>query len=186
MMSVVTDEKQTIIWDGYGLRLHKPQGSLCAVTHGDCFITMRVVLAGQFEFPEGSTLVSAIYWLSSNHKGDFNKSLSLEIQHCAAESATNDLEFVTADSTSSSLPYQFSVLPGGVFTRHSFYGSVGLNHFTFFGIIRRAREKLKAHFSERYLARMYYTEILPFSFKVEFYVHKNLECYFTVSELDTQ
>ena len=86
--------------------------------------------------PSNCELVSAVYWVSSPHK--FRKPVTVEIQHCA--SLSNDkhcsqLTFVHTKCTQKELPYIFKKRVGGVFSRHSSYGSLSLSHFSGVGII---------------------------------------------------
>ena len=59
---MVTSNQQNFYWNGYGLKLYIPEGSLPANMEY-CTIKIMASLAGQYEFPENSHLVSAVYWL---------------------------------------------------------------------------------------------------------------------------
>ena len=56
---VVTNVPQSYAWAGYGLKLHIPKGSL-PVGMEQCTINIKASLAGQYEFPENTHLVSAV------------------------------------------------------------------------------------------------------------------------------
>ena len=122
---------------GYGLRLHVPEDSLPAGT-GECRINIRVSLSGQFQLPEGSDLLSPVFWISA--PCEFTKPVTLEIQHCALredESALSNLSFVFTKYSQKDLPYTFEQVDGGVFTTNSTYGSIQLNHFSGVGVTGR-------------------------------------------------
>ena len=121
-------------WEGYGFKLHVPEGSL-PVGIGECRINIRVSLSGQFQLPEDSDLLSPVFWISALCK--FSKPVTLEIQHCALredETILSDLSFVSAKCSQRDLPYKFKQLDGGTFTTDSAYGSIQLTHFSGIGI----------------------------------------------------
>ena len=90
-MVVYSSHYQQITWPGYGLRLHIPKGCLPAGME-QCTINIKASLAGQYEFPENSHLVSAITWLRCDEVLEFMKPITLEIQHCAKSKNINDLK----------------------------------------------------------------------------------------------
>ena len=126
-------------WEGYGFKLHVPEGSL-PVGMEECRINIRASLFGQFQLPEDSDLLSPVFWISSPCK--FSKPATLEIQHCALredETILSDLSFVSAKCSQKDLPYRFKQLDGGTFTIDSAYGSIQLTHFSGIGITGRRR-----------------------------------------------
>ena len=132
----LTQEAVDLKFEGYGFKLHVPECSLPAEV-SETQLNVRVSLSGQFQLPSNSELVSAICWISSPHK--FTKPITVEIQHCAALSSDKQCEqltFVHTKCTQKELPYVFEELVGGVFSRHSSYGSVSLSHFSGLGIVR--------------------------------------------------
>lgn len=176
----VTNDKQTITWKGYGLRLCIPQGSLPA-GHTHCCIKVRVVTSGHFQFPENSRPVSAIYWLISELKEPFSQPLTLEIQHCARRNAVNTLDVVRATTATNSLPYQFNCLKGGVFSQFISYGSIHLNHFSLVSIIWN---RIRSVFSSpplTYCCHMYYTKKTDRSCTAHVVITKDLESHIQVS-----
>ena len=170
----VTSEEQSFVWKDYGLRLYIPQGSLPA-GHTHCCFKIRAAISGQFQFPEGSRPVSVVYWLSSDLKEDFFKYLTLEIQHCAKQSAVGELEVVTAATTSHTLPYQFQRLKGGVFSAINSYGSIQLNHFCLLCLISKSLYPLT------YYSRIYYTEKKKWRCTAHVAITQNLHCPIKVS-----
>ena len=132
----VTNEGGLFQWKGYGLRLHVPKNSLPEPV-GEWKINIRVSLSGQFRLPDETDLLSPVFWVSCYN---FQKPLTLELQHCALtedEAVLSDLGFVTTKCSQRYLPYNFKPLEGGVFTKHSTYGSICLNNFSGFGVFGR-------------------------------------------------
>ena len=164
----VSNEPQTFHWAGYGLKLHIPPASLPAGV-GQSDIVIKASLAGQYQFPENTTLVSAVFWLRSLVK--FTKPLTLEIQHCGKHSGT--LSFVRAKCSQKDLPYQFKPLasPRGVFS--SDCGSVTLFSFSGLGIVQEGSEE------QQYCARLYYFGS-RIDWRVHFVVIQDLETSITV------
>ena len=168
------DQGGTFEWRGYGLRLHVPEGSL-PIGVGECKINIRVSLSGQFQLPQGSDLLSPVFWITALYK--FTKPLTLEIQHCALtedEAALSSLSFVYTNCTQRGLPYKFKMLDGGVFTTHSSYGSLSLTHFSGIGIIGRKRTAWS------YCAHLYYTMNQLYDWRFYFVITQDLDANNTV------
>ena len=141
-MVVYSSCYQQISWPGYGLRLNVPEDCLPEGMK-QCTINIKASLAGQYEFPENSHLISAVFWLCSEPMCKFVKPITVEIQHCAKlENVTNiNLSFVRAVCSQKQLPYTFKQLPGGNFTSHSSYGVIELNGFSGMGIVQTGSDK---------------------------------------------
>ena len=146
---VVTNGPQSFSWEGYGLKLHIPQGCLPAGVE-QCTINIKVSLAGQYEFPENTHPVSAVFWFHCEVK--FTKKITLEINHCAEAKDCLNLTFVRAVRSQERLPYTFSVL-GGDFTSHSSYGAIELNTFCGIGAVNQGSE------DRRYCGNLLYREV---------------------------
>ena len=172
---VYSDHDQQITWPGYGLKLNIPKGCLPAeMKH--CTINIKASLAGQYEFPENSHLVSAIFWLRCLDVDKFTKPITVEIQHCAkSENVTNlKLSFVRAICSQKQLPYTFKQLPGGNFTSHSSYGVIELNSFSGVGVTQEGSE------DREYCSQLFYIGY-PYLCKIHFVVSWNVEAHLTVS-----
>lgn len=105
-------------------------------TSGPCDIAIKAIIAGQFDFPEGTELVSAVYAISTSRR--LVKPVSLEIQHCVAIAQNEQmkhLSFVRAQCTQPTLPYHFKPLTGGVFSSQSYYGRISCDHFSCLAIV---------------------------------------------------
>ncbi|MCG8625693.1 MAG: hypothetical protein MJE68_27305, partial [Proteobacteria bacterium] len=172
---VYTSHDQQILWPGYGLRLNIPEGCLPAGIE-QCPINIKASIAGQYEFPEKSHLVSAIFWLRCEDVRKFTKPITVEIQHCAkSENTTNlKLSFVRAVCSQKQLPYTFKLL-GGSFTSHSSYGVIELNGFSGVGVTQAGSE------DREYCSRLFYMPLNP-NQKIDFVVSWNIEAHITVSQ----
>ena len=147
----VSTEGGSFQWKGYGLRLHVSKDSLPPGT-AECRINIRVSLSGQFQLPEGSVFLSPVFWISASCK--FTKPVTLEIQHCALtenEAVLSNLSFVLTKCSQKDLPYRFRQVEGGVFTKHSTYGSIELKQFS--GISIAGSEETP----RSYCAHLYHT-----------------------------
>ena len=147
----VTNSSQHFHWQGYGLTLHFPDGCLPADVE-ECTLTIKASLAGQYEFPEGSHLVSAVYWLLCEPMCKFTKAMiSVEIEHCAPQKNAAKLSIVRSHCTQKNLPYTFQKL-GGHYTQHSSYGCIEVASFSGYAVTQDGSEE------REYCACLYYLE----------------------------
>ena len=132
-----TQEEANLNFEGYGFKVHIPEGSLPADV-SETQLNVQVSLSGQFQMPSNCELVSAVYWVSCPHK--FMKHVEVEIQHCTVLSSDKQcaqLTFVHTKHTQKELPYLFQEQGGGVFCPHTSYGCLSLSHFCGIGIVKR-------------------------------------------------
>ena len=169
----MTDEAQTFHWAGYGLKLHIPPASLPAGV-GQSSIDIKASLAGQFKFPEKTTLVSAVYWLHS--PVEFSHPIGVEIQHCATPSDDPSLTFARASHEEP--PYKFTALEGGLFPADSCYACIYLNRFSLVTTIKRLLRSLLPQ--RRYCAHVYYTREAVNIWMADFVITHHLEACITV------
>ena len=174
-ITIRAGEALSFQWKGYGLRLHVPEGALPPHL-SESTLHIQASLCGQFEFPDSAELVSAVYWISC--ATEFSKPVTLELQHCAV-GQTSSLQFVRAQCTQKTLPYQFRPIDG-VFTHDIDYGSTSITHFSGIGIVRTL-QSLLGWSSETYLAQVNLKNVDFNEWKVIFIVTKNLEAVLTVS-----
>ena len=109
-----------------------PEGA----TSGPCDFAVKAIIAGQFEFPEDTELVSAVYAISASRK--LNKPVMLEIEHCVEiknERHCDYLSFGIARCNQHPLPYTFE-LEGGTFSPESSYGAVLRSSFSMVGLLK--------------------------------------------------
>ena len=105
-------------------------------------MSITALAGGEFEFPKGSVLVSAVYAISVSKP--LQKPLTVNIQHCVAletQEQCNCLQFVKAPINEVTLPYQFKVLPGGHFSPGNQYGFISCIQFCEVGIIMIEEEE---------------------------------------------
>ena len=126
---VYSSHAQSFEWEGFGLKLYIHEGSLPAGIE-QCTINIKASLAGQYEFPENSHLVSAIFWLRCEAVGKFIKPITVKIEHCAKLKNIPGLTFVRAVCSQKQLPYNFKRVSGGNFSRKSSYGIIDLSSFS--------------------------------------------------------
>ena len=99
-----------------------------------CDVAVKALVGGQFKFPDGSILVSAVYAVSLTRK--LLKSALIAIQHCVDiqnEEHSKSLQFVIASCSQKMLPYEFTVVPGGNFYPGSLYGGIYRQTFSMIG-----------------------------------------------------
>ena len=104
-------------------------------------MAITALAGGEFEFPKGNELVSAVYAISISKP--LLKPLTINIQHCVALETLeqcNSLQFVRAPLNNGIPPYKFKILSGGHFTPGSQYGSISCLQFCEFGIVRKGDE----------------------------------------------
>jgi len=126
--------------------LHAPKGSLPEGLD-QCDVKVKVSLSGQFDLPENSELVSAVYWVYSPHL--FLEPLTVEIQHCTAITTPTQcaqLTFIRTKCTQKELPYSFKELDSGSFKPNTPYGSISITHFSGIGV---AKKSIKASSSRK-------------------------------------
>ena len=161
-------------WEGYGLKLHVPDHSLPGDME-EAVINIRASVSGQFQLLENSDLLSPVFWISAPCK--FTKPVTLEIQHCALrdETVLSYLNFVSAKRSQEDLPYRFKQLDGGVFSKHSSYGSILLTHFCGMGV---AGSKDTPRL---YCAHLYHTMKHLHDWRFYLAITRDLEAQITVS-----
>ena len=166
---LVTNQKQNIVWEGYGLRLHIPSNSLPE----DCSqfeLKMAVSRLRQYKLPtDDGILVSALY--SFHHTlGDkeLRQPVTIEMQHCATNSST--LSIVQAEDTSDML----EIIEGGIFDHREGYGVIKLHHFCSLGVYVRWFITSLIWTLKPY-AMLYYTNIKPRSFEFHLYIVPDLD-----------
>ena len=123
---VHSSQGQLVEWNG--LKLHIHAGSLPEGLQ-QCTIFIKASLAGEYEFPENTSLVSAIYWLRCVPQCTFIKPITVEIQHCSTKRDLSKLKIVRAFCSQKSLPYKFKPL-GGSFDADTFYGVIDMKGFS--------------------------------------------------------
>ena len=128
---VHSSQGQLIEWNSLKLQIHA--GSLPEGLQ-QCSIFIKASLAGDYEFPENTSLVSAIFWLHCEPQCTFTKPITVEIQHCSTKQDLSKLKIVRALCSQKPLPYKFKPLKGGRFGADTSYGAIELAGFSGVGV----------------------------------------------------
>ena len=144
-MDVHSFQGQRVEWKG--LKLHIHAGSLPEGLQ-QCTIFIKVSLAGDYRFPQGTSLVSAIYWLHCEPQCNFTKPITVEIQHCSAKQDLSKLKIVGAFYNQNNLPYKFKPLVGGSFSADSSYGAIEVKDFSGFGVVKEKSASERLYYNQ--------------------------------------
>ena len=128
------DSPQFLDWEEYGLKITVYQDTLSPTETSE--VALSALVGGQFQFPEGTQLISAIYAISVSKQ--LLQPVKLEIQHCAdlvTEDHTKYLSFATAFYKQHLPPYKFQLTEGGHFNPGNQYGSIFLSKFSLLVIL---------------------------------------------------
>ena len=134
LFTIQGDSSHLLNWEQYGLRISVPQDTFLSTDIVEIAVT--ALIGGQFQFPEDTELISAVYAVSVSKP--LLKEVKLEIQHCAdlvTQDHTSYLSFATA-SVNSGLPYKFQLKEGGQFCPGDQYGSICLSQFSLWSTIK--------------------------------------------------
>ena len=167
-------------WKGYGLRIEIPSGSFQPGVR-ECRINISASFSGQFLLPDESDLLSPIFWISASCK--LTKPVTLEIQHCTLrkeEPMLSKLSFVSTKCSQRDLPYRFTQVDGGVFTTHSSYGRIQLNHFSGNAVAG------KKNTPRSYCGHLYYTMKQISDWRCYFVITQDLDAKNTVHCINFQ
>ena len=144
--SVVVHSSQGQIVEWSSLRLHIHKDSLPKNLH-QCTIYIKASLAGDYEIPENSNLVSAVFWLRCEPQCTFTKPITVEIQHCSTKQHLSRLKIVRAFCNQKQLPYKFKPL-GGRFDTATLYGAIEVNSFSGVGVIEENPVSERMYYSQ--------------------------------------
>ena len=127
------DKPQSLHWEEYGFKAHFHQGATSPTD--TCEFTVKTHMSGEFQFPEGTELVSAIYAVAFTHT--LSDTVEIEIQHCVNlmnEEQGKHLSFV---STAKHDQLKFEFVKGGKFYPGKRYASIKGLHCTEIAIVER-------------------------------------------------
>ena len=144
-VTVQSSQGQLVEWNG--LKLHIHAGSLPEGLQ-QCTIFIKATLAGEYEIPENTSLVSAIYWLRCEPQCIFIKPIMVEIQHCSTKQDLSKLKIVRALCSQKPLPYKFKPLEGGRFDADIFYGAIKVTRFSGLGITEDRSLSKRLYFNQ--------------------------------------
>ena len=128
------DSPQFLEWEEYGLKITVYRDTLSPTETSE--VALSALVGGQFQFPESSVPISAIYAISVSKP--LLQPVKLEIQHCAdlvTKDHTKYLSFATAFYKQDLPPYKFQLTEGGHFYPGNQYGSIFLSKFSFLVIL---------------------------------------------------
>lgn len=135
--SVSSSQGQTIELNGFKFEIHEgslPEGSK---------VHIQASIAGEYEIPENSSLVSAIYWVRCEPESAITKPITVEIQHCSTREDVSKLKIVGAVSSQEHGSYKFKPFVGGRFDAHTSYGAIEVNDFSGYGVIEEGNSESK-------------------------------------------
>ncbi len=93
--------------------------------------------------------------------------------------SSTKLSFVTAHRSQKSPPYTFKQLKGrGLFTKHSDYDYLSVNHFCSYAIAVKKGDVVR-----RYVASLYYLKIDPRTVEINFTINVDDDIHNTVSNI---
>ena len=144
-VAVHSSQGQLVEWNG--LKLHIHAGSLPEGLQ-QCTIFIKASLAGEYEIPKNTSLVSAFFWLHCEPQCTFTKPITVEIQHCSTKQDLSKLKIVRAFCSQKLLPYKFKPLEGGRFDADTSYGAIEVTHFSGFGVTENNPDSKKLYYNQ--------------------------------------
>ena len=145
--SVIVHSSQGQLVEWNGLKLHIHTGCLPEGLQ-QCTIFIKASLAGDYEIPENTSLVSGIFWLRCEPQCTFIKPITVEIQHCSTKRDLSKLNIVRAFCSQKSFPYKFKRLKGGSFNADTFYGAIDLKGFSGIGVIEENPDSERMYYNQ--------------------------------------
>ena len=155
LVDASSSEKYT--WPEHGFQLVVPEGALPPGITAS--VAIRTIVAGPFEFPEGSELIGAIYWVHCSH--EFQGNVTVHLQHCALienEEECSNFKFAIGKCQQPQPPYRFRIVDGS-FTPHSQFAILSVSKFSLLAPIWHVpTEERSLHYllKQRYLAQVQY------------------------------
>ncbi len=158
---------QIVTWEKKGFRMCIPPGAL---TESDkCEVILATSIPGDFDLPAGTEPVSAVFRIKSST--DFQKPVTLELEHGCDLTTQRSSKLVFAKSTSKAPPYRFEVVDGGDFPPQSSYGRLTVSRFSLYTILQR----IGWGDSRQYRGHVFYQQESPRLWKVVLVVTRKLE-----------
>lgn len=134
-----------------GLFVNRPSYSLKipsgAIKKGECVNIQTGIItctgSDRFQVPDDYCVVSSMFWFCSDREIEFQKSLSIELQHCAEDYQT--LTVLKAKCSASSRVFRFEPQGQGV-SDGTEYATFETNHFCLFCIGIRISDQARRRF----------------------------------------
>jgi hypothetical protein len=112
---------------------------------------------GDFRFPEGTSLISGVFCISISSSTQLDKPINVQLQHCADisnEIQAQYLSFIIANSEKP--PYQFELVPGGIFKEHSQYGIMSIKRsVSIIAIVKKVDDTTDAILNSNYCVHIF-------------------------------
>ena len=105
---------------------------------------VNTLIEGQFEFPNGTKLVSTVHDVSVSEL--HVEPQRLEIQHCVklkTQAEANCLHFVRAPSSPTTLPYLFTLIEGGQFDPGNRHGVIDIESSCLVAIVAKPMQQFQ-------------------------------------------
>lgn len=155
-----TGKPQWLMWKIFALKMQLPKSVLSADVK-ECKLRVKVSPSGPFQFPEGTELVSGLYYI--NFVNCSLEHIKVEVQHCAKQGdLQNSLTFTECtqeDPLQSAHMEQFKILGGRKF--HDQYGGIELSNSCIVGIAYNwhstsmpAHRAYQSKWSRKYFAKL--------------------------------
>jgi hypothetical protein len=141
---VISSQGRLVEWNG--LKLYIRAGSLPEGLQ-QCTIFIKASLAGEYEIPENTNLVSAFFWLRCEPQCTFIKPITVEIQHCSTKRDVSKLNIVRTFCNQKTLPYKFKPL-GGSFSADTFYGAIDMKGFSGVCVVEENPDSERMYYSQ--------------------------------------
>ena len=170
------DSSYLFNWEENGIIISVPRDTLSPTESSQ--VEVVVLVGGQFQLPEGTELVSAVYGITLSKP--LLKPIKLEIQHClhlVTQDDINCLNFATAP-VGSGLPYQFQLKDGGQFSHGETYGSIWLSEFSLVTFVQKLFRRSPVCI---YVGKTFYEEKKRYEWLMRFLVTRDLNALDKVS-----
>ena len=124
-----------LILEQCGLRLVIPEEVITPIESVYEIAAQGLWGPGKFMFPEGSTLISGVCYISVSSSSELNKPVTVELMHCAHITDERQTQYLSFVSAKSGPPFKFDYLPGGAFSSESQCGTISLKQFSLIAIV---------------------------------------------------
>ena len=139
-VSFTSDTEHSFHLQQCDLILNFPEGIISTLVESvpvSYDVTVKGLWGGQFVFPKGAQLISAVTSVSLTTSAPLDKPVTVQLMHCASITdhfQSNYLSYVVSHSVQP--PFEFDLLQGGDFPASSQYGSIQLKEFSLLAIVR--------------------------------------------------
>ena len=143
-------DTKAVQWNGYGISIEAPKRM-------NAKINVSMVRSKEFEFPEGTQLVSSAFFIQS-FPAPLQHSIELKMEHCVnIESEEQCRELMFGICKKKEPPYKFHIVKDGSlvkFHKGSKYGTLTTNSFSMIVILMK--EVIGLLSKKEYFAGLYY------------------------------